>query len=514
MKLIITKSLFKEFCQNPKLARRHKNDIKVYNKINQETYGAMDGALIGQEVENMVKKLRDPKDISIVSGYNTKDFHNTYHQSTQKSLDLDMPIIYQAGLLRDNLFVKCDFLKKNEEGTYDLIEVKAKNKIRKPNKDETLLDDLVADCSFQKYVLSKVLGDKFSGKVWIYHLDKEYIKDGEIVPSQIIAKEEVTEELATTDWIENTINSINKTIFLPKKEFEEWFPYQGENPLIYFGDSPKKGTIRNIPNFKTSKKKLTALYDLGKTKIDDLGPEEIELLASKDKSENNFQKYIRLYKEGTQFQKESIQEILAGLSFPLFFYDYETVSRPIPIFEKTHPRQQVVVQYSMHKMDADGTITHYEGLIAPGAKTNKDVIDKFIQDVGNPKGTFIVRNKGFENSRNDEIGKLYLEYREFFEQVNLQTFDLMDIFRDLAYFDPDFGGSCSIKKVLPVVSKITYDGMTVSNGGDASNYLHKLIENQLPIEISIENLLEYCKQDTRAMVEIYNFLKEKIEKEL
>jgi len=50
----------------------------------------------------------------------------------------------------------------------------------------------------------------------------------------------VTEELATTDWIENTINSINKTIFLPKKEFEEWFPYQGENPLIYFGDSPKK----------------------------------------------------------------------------------------------------------------------------------------------------------------------------------------------------------------------------------------------------------------------------------
>jgi len=52
--------------------------------------------------------------------------------------------------------------------------------------------------------------------------------------------------------------------------------------------------------------------------------------------------------------------------------------------------------------------------------------------------------------------------------------------------------------------------MTVSNGGDASNYLQKLIKNQLPIEISVKNLLEYCKQDTRAMVEIYNFLKEKV----
>jgi len=510
-KLIITKSLFKEFCDNPKLARRHKNDPKVYNKINQETYWAMDWVLIGQEVENMVKKLRDPKDISIVWWYNIKDFHNTYHQSTQKSLDLNMPIIYQAWLLRDSLFVKCDFLQKNEEWKYDLIEVKAKNKIRRPNKDETLLEDLVADCSFQKYVLSKTLWDRFSWKVWIYYLNSDYIKDWEIIPSQIIAKEDVTEELAQDSWVEDKIKSIQKTILLPKKEFEEWFPYQWENPLIYFGDSPKKWTIRNIPHFKTSKKKLTALYDLWKTKIDDLWLEEIEILASKDKLENGFQKYVRMYKEWIQFDKKTIQEIFWNLAFPLYFYDYETVSRPIPIFQQTHPRQQTVVQYSMHKMDADGSIIHYEWLIGPLSQTNKAVVDKFVKDVGNPKWTFIVRNKWFENSRNDEMWIMYPEYKDFFEQVNLQTFDLMDIFKNLQYFDPDFGWSCSIKKVLPVLSDITYEGMTVSNWWDASNYLQKLIKNQLPIEISVKNLLEYCKQDTRAMVEIYNFLKQKVD---
>ncbi len=509
-KLIITKSLFKEFCDNPKLARRHKNDSKVYNKINQETYWAMDWVLIGQEVENMVKKLRDPKDISIVWWYNIKDFHNTYHQSTQKSLDLNMPIIYQAWLLRDSLFVKCDFLQKNEEWKYDLIEVKAKNKIRRPNKDETLLEDLVADCSFQKYVLSKTLWDRFSWKVWIYYLNSDYIKDWEIIPLQIIAKEDVTEELAQDSWVEDKIKSIQKTILLPKKEFEEWFPYQGENPLIYFWDSPKKWTIRNIPHFKTSKKKLTALYDLWKTKIDDLWLEEIEILASKDKLENGFQKYVRMYKEWIQFDKKTIQEIFWNLTFPLYFYDYETVSRPIPIFQQTHPRQQAVVQYSIHKIDADGTITHYEWLINPWSETNKEVVYKFVQDVWDPKWTFIVRNKWFENSRNDEMWVMYPEYKKFFEEVNLQTFDLMDIFKNLQYFDPDFGWSCSIKKVLPVLSDITYDWMTVSNGGDASNYLQKLIKNQLPIEISVKNLLEYCKQDTRAMVEIYNFLKNKI----
>lgn len=52
---------------------------------------------------------------------------------------------------------------------------------------------------------------------------------------------------------------------------------------------------------------------------------------------------------------------------------------------------------------------------------------------------------------------MYPEHKDFFEQVNLQTFDLMEIFRNLYYFDPNFGGSCSIKKVLPVVSEITYE---------------------------------------------------------
>jgi hypothetical protein len=50
----------------------------------------------------------------------------------------------------------------------------------------------------------------------------------------------VTEELATTDWIENQIALIQKTILLSREDFEEWFPYKGDNPLIYFGDSPKK----------------------------------------------------------------------------------------------------------------------------------------------------------------------------------------------------------------------------------------------------------------------------------
>jgi hypothetical protein len=51
--------------------------------------------------------------------------------------------------------------------------------------------------------------------------------------------------------------------------------------------------------------------------------------------------------------KEEINQILSTLKFPLFFYDYETVASPIPIFDGTKPWQAGVVQYSLHKMDID-----------------------------------------------------------------------------------------------------------------------------------------------------------------
>ena len=57
--------------------------------------------------------------------------------------------------------------------------------------------------------------------------------------------------------------------------------------------------------------------------------------------------------------------MIGELQFPLYFYDYETVSRPIPLLEGTKPRQQVVVQYSVHKMEQDGTITHSQDIIRP-----------------------------------------------------------------------------------------------------------------------------------------------------
>jgi glycerol-3-phosphate responsive antiterminator len=53
----------------------------------------------------------------------------------------------------------------------------------------------------------------------------------------------------------------------------------------------------------------------------------------------------------------------------------------VPLFDGTSPRQHIVVQYSVHKIDADGTITHKEALIDGSIANNKAIIDQLYHDL-------------------------------------------------------------------------------------------------------------------------------------
>ena len=59
----ITKTLFCEFAAAPKIARFHVNDKEIYKQIQELEYGGMDGAKIGQSVEDQVMELFDKNDI-------------------------------------------------------------------------------------------------------------------------------------------------------------------------------------------------------------------------------------------------------------------------------------------------------------------------------------------------------------------------------------------------------------------------------------------------------------------
>jgi hypothetical protein len=144
---------------------------------------------------------------------------------------------------------------------------------------------------------------------------------------------------------------------------------------------------------------------------------------------------------------------------------------------------------------------------------NQAIIDQLYTDLEWWNGTYIVWFKWFENARNEETAKMFPQYQEFFETVNAKTFDLMEVFSEWHYFDRDFKGSSSIKKVLPVLTDITYDGLDVPNGMVATWLLLDIATGKMsPDDLAThrKNLLTYCEQDTWAMVRIWQELWKRI----
>ena len=71
-------------------------------------------------------------------------------------------------------------------------------------------------------------------------------------------------------------------------------------------------------------------------------------------------------------------------------------------------------------------------------------------------------------------------------------------------------GSYSIKKVLPsLVPELSYNNLDIKEGGTASDTFLQMVNKTFEGDEQIKRrqLLEYCKLDTEAMVEILKKLK-------
>lgn len=90
--------------------------------------------------------------------------------------------------------------------------------------------------------------------------------------------------------------------------------------------------------------------------------------------------------------------------------------------------------------------------------------------------------------------------------------DLLPVMRNHVYH-PDFGGSFSLKTVLPaMVPELRYDTLAIGDGETASFELERLLfqEAELTPEAKAQlrsDLLRYCHQDTWGLVKLLERLR-------
>jgi len=217
MKTVITKSLFVDYCDFPKLARWKVNDSEIYKKIRKIESEEQEDHIISiwQTVENVVLQYlsinHQSKPINLMPEVIGTDFivdedeqeqddfiyfpiewvnswevitHNT--NATIQAIKNKEKILYQPWFTIDWCFVRADFMVLQPNGQYDLIEVKAKSWIRKDvthegisYKEWEIDKKFINDVSFQKLVINKVLESEWLPTIWnvyIYYLNKDYIR--------------------------------------------------------------------------------------------------------------------------------------------------------------------------------------------------------------------------------------------------------------------------------------------------------------------------------------------------
>ncbi|MCL4263598.1 MAG: DUF2779 domain-containing protein [Anaerolineae bacterium] len=215
----------------------------------------------------------------------------------------------------------------------------------------------------------------------------------------------------------------------------------------------------------------------------------------------------QLRQQQTAVDADAIRRELAALTYPLYFFDFETIDYAIPTFTGCKPYQQAPFQYSCHVLHADGTLTHHVYLHTTPDDPRRPLIHSLLEHIGET-GSIIVYHAPFEKGRLRELADAFPEHATRLLDMVDRLWDQLDIFKK-HYRDYRFGGSNSLKSVLPVVAPaLSYQSLAVQNGQQAQVVWEQMVgEGDTAVKEQLAaQLRAYCHLDTLAMVEIHRTL--------
>jgi hypothetical protein len=240
---------------------------------------------------------------------------------------------------------------------------------------------------------------------------------------------------------------------------------------------------------------------------------DVELPAPKKKpsatSKIQWRQQESLQRQERIVERESLAATLATVTYPLAMLDFETVQLAIPVWPGCTPNTQVPVQFSCHVIAAPGVEPVHHAWIARGAEDPRPRIVEHLLVACRGASTVMAYFSSFEKGCIERLAASVPAHEGELLELRDRIVDLLPIVREHVY-DPAFGGSFSIKKVLPaLVPNMSYAGLTISKGDLAASELYRVMFAEMTDadrEYTSDALLEYCRMDTLAMVELHRAL--------
>ena len=483
---VLTKSKLKQNQQCSKLLYFQTNhpELKESSSKDQTVFK------VGREVEQLVRDKF--KDYRLVDAFKNSDKVT----QTENFIKDGAKAIAEASFFAREVHIQIDMLEHIEGDVYDAHEVKSSSK----EKDEYLED--IAIQFWTVYHSNKIKIRNY----YLWHINKNGTKEN------IFQKVDVTEKIMQMNGVyedlrTSAIETYNATTIPDVKIGRQCAnPYNcpfrsqcwkhiDENPMH----------VLNLPYNKQK-------WDLFNSGVELVSDEKIkpELFPNP--------KIIEAIKNKTLWiDKQKVLETIESWPKPLHFLDYESVIHYLPLFEGTRPYQNVVVQFSYHKMDSLDqnplTALHESFLHEDYSSPLKPLADKMIATLGEV-GAIVTYNKTFEISRTKEVAEaLGGEYKEKLLKICDRFVDIMDVIKDHVYH-PEFVGSYSLKQVSPTLLGVENGGYTdslIKSGSEITQYYFEFLntKDDLRKQTIKQALLKYCGYDTLNMILLMQWLIQK-----
>ena len=416
-------------------------------------------------------------------------------RTTEKVLsDTTVPAIFEGAFAFEKIRIRADILKRNDDGTFDLIEVKSTTSAKSQH---------IPDVAIQLYVLEG-LGMPIR-EAYLMHINNEYVfQGGPYDLENLFSLKDVTE--VSREFVSK---------ITPEKLSQMWDALQAEAvPTVDTG--PHCTRPYRCPFYSHCHQQVTdhPISDLPRASreflngLKESGIEDIRLIPTGYPGLNTLQQQVReCVVNDRAFVGPELQAKLREINFPVSFLDFETFNPALPAYVGTRPYQAVPFQWSLHIKPLFGDVSHRSFLWSDQDDPRPALVESLINAIP-PEGT-IIAYSNYEQRIMKDLATEFPAFEDALLDLCDRTFDLLKLVRE-EYYHPQFHGNFSIKSVLPVlVPEMGYGDLEIQHGLVAALDFGRMVAEGTPIdekEKTREALLAYCQKDTEAMVRIFDVL--------
>ena len=418
-------------------------------------------------------------------------------EKTKQLIESGVEVIYEAAFQYEQVLAILDILVKKDDKWY-AYEVKSSTKI-----SHTYL----LDASLQYWVItnSGLAIDDIS----IITINNQYIRQGDLNLNELFSITSVKKTaLLNQSLVDEKIN-ISKQVLadakMPQIEI-------GEQCFIPYNCDFKGTCWKNVP--QNSVFEISGIQKAEQFNLYNSGFKTIAEIPEANALDKNANIHIRSFKSGeAKVDKSAINNFLEKAVYPLFFMDFETFMPAVPIYNNTKPYQHIPFQYSIHyKKNKEAELEHFFFLAEQGQDPRKQFLENLLRHT-KKDGTILVFDALMERNILNGLKRDFPEYASEIDLRLKRFLDLMIPFQERSFYHPAMKNSYSIKNLLhALVPYLSYTNLKISSGSIAMIAFEQLQKETDMFKIleTRENLLEYCKLDTLAMVKIFEVLEKQV----